>query len=727
MEIEKEGNEEETVSVEGRSLGCKETESGWADMEFLEGIEFEERDKELDEKMGESRKRKSSGDGDSGRKTGLSGLPGWGRRSNAVKDSDRWKRKVVKVEKDEEGNERRVEAMEKIPLPDGFDLGRETKEMEMNNSGRLKNNFGLNREALFPVNAGMKSEKRNWIASFTKAGCVACRDEHGKLNHKGRDGQPNVLIVGDESIPSTVGYTGSDRNGGKGDSCSWILKVEHLGLEEVSGVLKKINLDKKAADRASGKKEHDFFLANGSKILIASYVHLRKEGLESYIQDFNAMVKSVYGVVGKAEVEVLPVVPVLREGVDEVGRELVFMLREWVDWIGKVSGRDSVRKLSGTGGRVSDQGDGNTFIWKPSFQMKVKDARMPLGKLVEGERTETVAHPAGLTNEIVRARGGSQETEKGLKGDENGAKRTTCEKNGVLLEGEFVFSRAVGEFLREEVRTGTFKGNYVLNLKDQLRMRCMRESEVDKRLKVMIVGASQMGRMGKEMASAHGDKVVLVGRVRMSDEHTDKQHAEMAEEVVRMKEEVDVVVVGGPSNSLLKHGKEGERGFGGERHVRVTKDKDSDDEWDMTYHLTDPVKITMTEKAELVEKMVDMKRSVGEDVRIVHVTMFPRFVEQCCREHMTEEDVWLLDGIRRDMNREVKDMLLESGYDVEVFDWWTLVGARKELTVNEMRRTGMIDNDNVHLTSKSNRVAAASLMCRLLEKKESEGKRRRLE
>ncbi len=202
-------------------------------------------------------------------------------------------------------------------------------------------------------------------------------------------------------------------------------------------------------------------------------------------------------------------------------------------------------------------------------------------------------------------------------------------------------------------------------------------------------------------------------------------------EVERMKDEVEVVVVGGPSNSLGKHGKEGERGFGGERRVRVTKDKDGDDEWNMTYHLTDPVKLTMTEKAELVEKMVDMmvdmKRCVGEDVRIVHVTMFPRFVEQCCREHMTEEEVWLLDGIRRDVNREVKDMLLESGYDIEVVDWWTLVGARNELTVNEMRRSGMIDNDNVHLTSKSNRVAAASLMCRLLEKRESESKRRRME
>jgi hypothetical protein len=57
-----------------------------------------------------------------------------------------------------------------------------------------------------------------------------------------------------------------------------------------------------------------------------------------------------------------------------------------------------------------------------------------------------------------------------------------------------------------------------------------------------------------------------------------------------------------------------------------------------------------------------------------------------------------------------------------------LVGARSELTVNKMRRSGMVDKDNVHLTNKTNRVAAVSLMHRLLEKKESEAfKRRRLE
>jgi hypothetical protein len=44
-----------------------------------------------------------------------------------------------------------------------------------------------------------------------------------------------------------------------------------------------------------------------------------------------------------------------------------------------------------------------------------------------------------------------------------------------------------------------------------------------------------------------------------------------------------------------------------------------------------------------------------------------------------------LDGIRRDINREVKDGVFDSGYDVDMVDWWTLIGARNEMTVNEIR------------------------------------------
>ncbi len=35
-------------------------------------------------------------------------------------------------------------------------------------------------------------------------------------------------------------------------------------------------------------------------------------------------------------------------------------------------------------------------------------------------------------------------------------------KSGGLLEGEFAFAAAVGDFLHEEAGSGTFKGDYLL-------------------------------------------------------------------------------------------------------------------------------------------------------------------------------------------------------------------------------------------------------------------------
>jgi hypothetical protein len=57
-----------------------------------------------------------------------------------------------------------------------------------------------------------------------------------------------------------------------------------------------------------------------------------------------------------------------------------------------------------------------------------------------------------------------------------------------------------------------------------------------------------------------------------------------------------MVIVNGPTNSLVRHDREGEREFGGERMVKVMGNKDGDEEWRVTYHMTDPVKTTMTEK-----------------------------------------------------------------------------------------------------------------------------------
>jgi hypothetical protein len=137
----------------------------------------------------------------------------------------------------------------------------------------------------------------------------------------------------------------------------------------VAGILRRINEDKREADRAGGKREHDFFIQSGSKILIGSYVHLRREGLEGYVADFNNMVKEVKGATGDIGIEVLPVVLICYEGIDKLGQELLGGLRMWVNWISTKSGRIEIKELARTVGQERSNEDVVTFLWKPTFML----------------------------------------------------------------------------------------------------------------------------------------------------------------------------------------------------------------------------------------------------------------------------------------------------------------------------------------------------------------------
>jgi hypothetical protein len=106
------------------------------------------------------------------------------------------------------------------------------------------------------------------LATFTKSGCSACRNEQGRVNHTGRDGTPVVLVIGDESVPSVVGHTDE---GEREAMCAWVLKKEHLAFKEVAGILERVNKQKREADKKRGKRMQKFFVPNGSKVLVSSY------------------------------------------------------------------------------------------------------------------------------------------------------------------------------------------------------------------------------------------------------------------------------------------------------------------------------------------------------------------------------------------------------------------------------------------------------------------------
>ena len=115
------------------------------------------------------------------------------------------------------------------------------------------------------------------------------------------------------------------------------------------------------------RRADDFFLQNGSKILVASYTDLRREGPESYISEFNNMVKDMWGMMGDIGVEVLPYVPVVYEGIDSLGGELLAGVRNWLEWISVQKGRESIQELVKTGGEEFILGRTSRVVYRTSF------------------------------------------------------------------------------------------------------------------------------------------------------------------------------------------------------------------------------------------------------------------------------------------------------------------------------------------------------------------------
>ncbi len=66
--------------------------------------------------------------------------------------------------------------------------------------------------------------------------------------------------------------------------------------------------------------------------------------------------------------------------------------------------------------------------------------------------------------------------------------------------------------------------------------------------------------------------------------------------------------------------------------------------------------------------------------------------------------MWLLDGLRRDVNREIRDEVTDRKLKVEIIEWWTLMGEKEDLTITDVRRRDFLDSDNVHLKKRANNL-----------------------
>jgi hypothetical protein len=127
-------------------------------------------------------------------------------------------------------------------------------------------------------------------------------------------------------------------------------------------------------------------------------------------------------ITGDIGIEVVPCVPVIFADVDEIGRELLGGVREWLRWISEKSGREEFVKLSETGGREEEEWRGNerVMFWRPSFMllhgrqsgMDVLLSRGNTLTLIRGDRREIVFKKVLPAKEIGRMTGTSAESEE---------------------------------------------------------------------------------------------------------------------------------------------------------------------------------------------------------------------------------------------------------------------------------------------------------------------------
>jgi len=214
-------------------------------------------------------------------------------------------------------------------------------------------------------------------------------------------------VVSDEAGPTVLGFTKEVRGE---ESCGWVFKKEHLRLSEVPVILKRLNQDKQVSDCEAGRKPHAFFLPHGSKILVSSYVQLCGDGLDSYVDDFNKMVKELWSITGDIGVELLPVCPVIFPNLDKVGGNLICGLRDWINWTADTTGRPELRYLAETGGHeVKEDEQAEVIIYQPQCttlksQPKGCSELSNRGNMIQvskGEPREVRVCPAALSKDVT--------------------------------------------------------------------------------------------------------------------------------------------------------------------------------------------------------------------------------------------------------------------------------------------------------------------------------------
>ncbi len=135
------------------------------------------------------------------------------------------------------------------------------------------------------------------------------------------------------------------------------------------------------------------------------------------------------------------------------------------------------------------------------------------------------------------------------------------------------------------------------------------------KVRAVMVGGSEIGRLGAEVGQKGKEAVEVEGWVKVKGRLDRVEMERVVEQVVEMGKMADKVIVGGPGNSLFRHGSGEKKGFCPERTAKVERNVNGEvTRVSVKYHMTEPERVTLSEKCELVDVVVELFRRIGESL-----------------------------------------------------------------------------------------------------------------
>ena len=350
---------------------------------------------------------------------------------------------------------------------------------------------------------------------------------------------------------------------------------------------------------------------------------------------------------------------------------------------------------------------------------------------LKGERMELHLKEALPAREISRlmgvhsGAGGTGSGKDGGREDEAERKRGSFAE-GVSLEGEYAFTKGIEAFCKVAVREGRYKGTYLYNLKDQMTMRVRKAVESSGKIRVLTIGASEMGRIRKEWEKVGAGKIEIGEELKVKGRLDRGEGARLEEMLENVVIHPDKVVIAGPGNSLMAHEGGGARAGVVKRMVTMRVDKEGKVEGlDSRFHLLEPGRLTMCERSVVAQVLCGLVRKVRDLwplVEVYYLGILPRHVTKCCadRRHMSEVDPQVINRGRQDLEDDIRDELRRAGEGVVCVGWSEAIGLESEPNLEDIIRFGVVGEDGVHLSAKvCGKVAG--LLYRRLASREMEG------